>query len=91
MVLSHPWGNLLRSSSPYQQIPAKLRFALLTATRLAGDEVGGASEEILLRGFVGRGGGEEFKGLEIVRLHHGVMGGGATTTGEAEQGKLQDE
>ena len=40
--------------------------------------------EILLRGFVGRGGGEELEGLEIVRFHLGVMRGGGATAGEKE-------
>ena len=62
---------------------------LLAATRLAGDKVGGAGEEILLGRFVGRGGGEELESLEIVRLHLGVMRSGATATGEEENGKEQ--
>ena len=45
--------------------------------------------EILLRGFIGRGRGEELEGLEIVRLHLGVMRSGATATGEEEDGKEQ--
>ena len=67
----------------------------LAATRLAGDEVSSAGEEVLLRGFVGRGSGEKLEGLEIVRLHHGVMRGGGATTGEEqdreEQRQLGDE
>ena len=47
--------------------------------------------EVLLRGFVGRRGGEELEGLEIVRLHHGVMSGGGAATGEAEDGEDQDK
>ena len=68
---------------------------LLTATWLAGDKVGGAGEEVLLRGFVGRGRGEELEGLEVIRLHHGMVGGRATTSGKEEdrekQGQLGDD
>ena len=63
---------------------------LLAATWLTSDKVGGAGVEILLRGFVGRGRGEELEGLEIVRLHLGVMRSGATATGEEEDGEEQD-
>jgi len=75
--------------------PLTLSVRLLAATRFAGDEVGRAGEEVLLRGFVGRGSGEELEGLEVVRLHLGVVGGGETTASETEdseeQGKLGDE
>ena len=47
--------------------------------------------EVFLRGFVGRGRGEELEGLEIVRLHHGMMRGGATATGKEEDGKEQGQ
>ena len=76
---------------PPTPTPAKLRFALLAATWLTGDEVGGAGEEILLRGFVGRRRGEKLESLEIVRLHLGVMRSGATATGEKEDGKKQGQ
>ena len=68
-----------------------LAFALLTATRLAGDEVGGSDEEVLLRGFVGRGGGEELEGLEIIRLHLGVVGSRRATTSEEKNGEDKDQ
>ena len=64
---------------------------LLAATRLAGDEVGGAGVEVLLRGFVGRGGGEKLQGLEVVRLHLGMVRGGGPTTGEEEDREDQDQ
>ena len=77
-------------SRPY---PAKLR--LLAATRLAGDEVSGTGEDILLGGFFGRGGGEELEGFEIIGLHHGVMRGRGAATSEEEdreeQSQLGDE
>ncbi len=58
--------------------------ALFATARLTGDEVGGAGEEIVLGGFVGRGDGEELEGLEIIRLHHGVVGGGSAAAGEEQ-------
>ena len=61
----------------------------LAATRLAGDEIGGAGVEILLGGFVGRSGGEKLEGLEVIGLHHGVVGGGGATTGEKEDREEQ--
>ena len=64
---------------------------LLAATRLTGDEVGGADEKVLLRGFVGRGGGEELEGLEIIRLHLGVVGSRRATTGEEKNGEDKDQ
>jgi len=70
-------------------VPNLFSFRLLAAARLAGDEVGGAGEEVLLRGFVGRGGGEELEGLEVIRLHHGVMRGGGTATGEEQDREKQ--
>jgi len=66
-------------------------YRLLAAARLAGDEIGGAREEVLLRGFVGRGGGEELERLEVVRLHLGVMRGGSATTGEEEDREEQEQ
>jgi len=51
--------------------------------------------EFLLRGFIGRLGGEEFEGLEVVRLHGSVMRGREATAGieegGAEQARLGEE
>lgn len=72
--------------------PLPLRsFRLLAATRFAGDEVGGTSEDIFLRGLVCRGGGEELEGLEVIRLHHGMMGGGSAAAGEEQDREDQDQ
>ncbi len=47
--------------------------------------------ESLLGGFVGRSGGEKLKGLEVIGLHHGVVGGGGATTGEKEDREEQGQ
>ena len=71
--------------------PRTLSVRLLTTTRLAGDDVGGAHVEVLLRGFVGRGGGEELEGLEVIRLHGSVVRSREATTSQADESELQRE